>query len=126
MRAAAAFSAGLPSKLALAAVLSVAAACSYHSDPALEQAQTHAKPHHTGTGTIQSIGVLRGGRKDAPAAAGGSSDRNAYRLFLQMDSGGFMTVDVDNPTFMAGQSVEILADGTVRRVSGTTLNFPGK
>jgi len=115
--------------ITLAVVLSAAAACSYHSDPTLEQAQTHASPHHTGTGTIQSVGVLPRGRKESPAAVGGTSrapDTNAYRLFLMMDSGGFMTVDVDNPTFMAGQSVEILADGTVRRVSGTTLNFPGK
>ncbi|MGQ0651089.1 MAG: hypothetical protein ACT4P4_02290 [Betaproteobacteria bacterium] len=63
-----------------------------------------------------------------PAATGGSraADPNAYRLYLMMDGGGFQTVDVDNSSFMAGEAVEILADGTVRRVSGTTLNFFGK
>jgi hypothetical protein len=114
--------------IALAAIISVVAACSYHSEPAQEQARTHAKPFRTGTGTIQSVGVLRHGRKDAPAATGGSrsSDPHAYRLFLLMDSGGYATVDVDHAGFFAGESVEILADGTVRRVSGTTLNFFGK
>jgi len=102
--------------------------CSYHTDPTEAQARTHATPQRTGTGTIQSVGVLPRGRKDAPAAAGGSRspDPNAYRLYLMMDSGGFQTVDVDSPAFMAGQAVEVLADGTVRPVSGTTFNFFGK
>lgn len=114
--------------LTLSVALGVLTACSYYTDRTEEQSRTHATPLRTGTGTIQSVGVLPRGRKDAPAATGGSraSDPNAYRLQLLMDSGGYQTVDVDNSSFMSGESVEILADGTVRRVSGTTLNFFGK
>ena len=63
-----------------------------------------------GSGTISSVAVVR---KD---------DKQLYRVALQMDNGGFQTVDVDNPAFMAGQAVELTNDGRIVLVSGTTLN----
>jgi len=62
-----------------------------------------------GSGVIQSVAVLH------------NANPNRYRLFLQMDVGGFQAVDVDTEGFMAGQAVELTNDGRVVRVSGTTL-----
>jgi hypothetical protein len=76
-----------------------------------------------GSGVITSVAVLPNANKN-PAAAGGDKkpDRNLYRVALQMDNGGFQTVDVDNASFMAGQAVELTNDGRIVLVSGTTLN----
>jgi len=75
-----------------------------------------------GSGVIQSVAVLRNANpKPAPAANGRTPDRNLYRLFLQMDVGGFQSVDVDSAGFMAGQVVELTNDGRVVRVSGTAF-----
>jgi len=108
---------------ALVFVFAVFAGCSYYSQPSQENAQAHTTSGlRAGSGTIDSVGVLPHRRKDAPAATGGRSpDPNAYRLFIRMDSGCFQTVDTDNPTFMAGESIEISPDGRIQRISGTTL-----
>ena len=75
-----------------------------------------------GSGTIQSVAVLPNANPNpAPADKGKQPDRNLYRLFLQMDVGGFQSVDVDTAGFMAGQVVELTNDGRVERVSGTAL-----
>jgi hypothetical protein len=75
-----------------------------------------------GSGVIQSVGVLPNANpKPAPAEKGRTPDKNLYRLFLQMDVGGFQSVDVDTGVFMAGQVVELTNDGRVVRVSGTGL-----
>ncbi len=75
-----------------------------------------------GSGTIQSVGVLPNANPNpAPAEKGRTPDRNLYRLFLQMDVGGFQSVDVDTAGFMAGQVVELTNDGRVVPVSGTLL-----
>lgn len=74
-----------------------------------------------GSGIIESIGVLRGAR--APSESRGEgADRNLYRLYLRMDSGGFQSIDVDSGRFFAGQAVELTNDGRVVLVSGTTVN----
>ena len=41
---------------------------------------------------------------------------------MQMDSGGFQTVDIDSSRFLAGEAVELTNDGRVVRVSGTSMN----
>jgi hypothetical protein len=75
-----------------------------------------------GSGVIQSVAVLPNKNpKPAPAAGGAAPDRNLYRLFIQMDVGGFQSVDVDTAGFMAGQAVDLTNDGRVVRVSGTAL-----
>jgi len=76
-----------------------------------------------GSGVISSVAVLPNANKN-PAAAGGDKrpDPNLYRVALQMDNGGFQTVDVDSAGFMAGQAVELTNDGRIVLVSGTTLN----
>jgi hypothetical protein len=76
-----------------------------------------------GSGVISSVAVLPNANKK-PAAAGGDKkpDLNLYRVALQMDNGGFQTVDVDSAGFMAGQAVELTNDGRIVLVSGTTLN----
>jgi hypothetical protein len=77
-----------------------------------------------GSGVIQSVGVLPGARASGTGAdsKGNHPDRNLYRLFLQMDVGGFQSVDIDNSRFLAGEAVELTNDGRVVRVSGTSLN----
>jgi hypothetical protein len=76
----------------------------------------------TGSGVIQSVGVLPNANpKPAPAQKGRTPDKNLYRLFIQMDVGGFQSVDVDTGVFMAGQVVELTNDGRVVRVSGTAF-----
>lgn len=61
-------------------------------------------------------------RDEAREAKGRYPDRNLYRLFLQMDGGGFQNVDIDNSRFLAGEAVELTNDGRVVRVTGTTLD----
>ena len=96
-------------------------ACSYFDSPELAEATVHPSPYlRPGYAVIESVGVLPSKRRDTAGPA--SSDPNAYRLFLRMEAGGFQTVDVDNPTFMAGEYVEITADGRVVRVSSTSIN----
>ena len=103
------------------------AGCSAVTDDSVAEA-TIIRPGNfkPGSGTIQSVGVLRGARPaDAPATAdtkGKDPDRNLYRLYLQMDAGGFQSVDIDNSRFMAGEAVELTNDGRVVRVTGTSLN----
>ncbi len=92
--------------LGLSALLAVAACSS--SDPKwLEGNILSPGNFRAGSGVIQSVGVLH---------------RDAYRLYLHMDVGGFQSVDVDNGTFMAGEAVELTNDGRVVRVSGTSMN----
>lgn len=77
----------------------------------------------SGSGVISSVAVLPNAN---PKAASGGGDRkpdpNLYRVALQMDNGGFQTVDIDSAGFMAGQAVELTNDGRIVLVSGTTLN----
>ena len=75
-----------------------------------------------GSGVISSVAVLRNANKNAAASGGDKPDPNLYRVALQMDNGGFQTVDIDNATFMAGQAVDLTNDGRIVLVSGTTLD----
>jgi len=77
-----------------------------------------------GSGVIQSVGVLPGAREPGTGAdsKGKHPDRNLYRLYLQMDVGGFQSVDIDNSRFLAGEAVELTNDGRVVRITGTTLD----
>lgn len=110
---------GIPLLSALVAVLALSA-CSYYDPPELAEATVHPSAYlRPGYAVVESVGVLPAGRRNPGGAAAG--DPNAYRLFLRMESGGFQTVDVDNPTFMAGQYVEVTADGRVVRVSSTSI-----
>lgn len=65
-----------------------------------------------GTGYIRSVAVAPGARESS-SSAGGSADRNIYRLYVDMDTGNTQTVDVDTGRFMPGQRVEISPDGRV-------------
>jgi hypothetical protein len=101
------------------------AGCAYSSDPNLHEANI-VRPGNfkSGSGVIQSVGVVPGAR---PAGAGADSkgsypDRNLYRLYLLMDRGGFQSVDIDNSRFLAGEAVELTNDGRIVRVTGTALN----
>ena len=102
-------------------------ACTYQQDSRMVEARIIAPGNfRAGSGVIQSVGVLRNAR---PAHAmrprpekGPDPDPNLYRLFLQMDQGGFQTVDIDNNTFTAGQAVELTNDGRVVQVTGTELS----
>jgi len=106
----------------LACVL--AAACSSYGGGASSEA-TIVSPSNfrAGSGVISSVAVLPNANKN-PAASGGDKrpDPNLYRVALQMDNGGFQTVDVDSASFMAGQAVELTNDGRIVIVTGTTLN----
>jgi hypothetical protein len=77
-----------------------------------------------GSGVIQSVGVVPGAREPGTGAdsKGPRPDRNLYRLYLQMDVGGFQTVDIDNSRFLVGEAVELTNDGRVVRITGTTLD----
>lgn len=107
--------------LLLAGIL---AACSSYGGGASSEA-TIVSPSNfrAGSGVISSVAVLPNANKN-PAATGGDKrpDRNLYRVALQMDNGGFQTVDVDSSGFMAGQAVELTNDGRIVLVTGTTLN----
>ena len=99
---------------ALLAVLS--SACATYDPPSA--AEGHALSQagiRPGLGFVESVAVLPHARAESAAAGGSASDRNAYRLFLRMDNGGSQTIDQDNPTFMAGERVEITADGRIVR-----------
>jgi hypothetical protein len=104
------------------AALTALTACSTYNPPSLAEAKVVSQAGvRPGLGFVESVGVLPAAR-EASSSAGGSnaaaSDRNLYRLFLQMDNGGSQTVDVDNPTFGPGERVEVTADGRVIRISG--------
>jgi hypothetical protein len=110
--------------LVLLVLACVLAACTTFGGGASSEA-TIVRPGNfrAGTGTISSVAVLPNANKD-PAAAGGDKkpDTNLYRVALQMDNGGYQTVDVDSALFMAGQAVELTNDGRIVLISGTTLN----
>ena len=78
-----------------------------------------------GSGMIESISVLPRARPaNAPASAnpqGRIPDPNLYRLFINMQNGGSQVVDIDNPTFLVGETVELTNDGRIVHVSGSTL-----
>jgi hypothetical protein len=77
----------------------------------------------SGSGVISSVAVLPNANKEAAAGGGDRKpDPNLYRVALQMDNGGYQTVDVDSAGFMAGQAVELTNDGRIVLVSGTTVN----
>jgi hypothetical protein len=99
---------------ALLAVLSTA--CATYDPPSA--AEGHALSQagiRPGFGFIDSVAVVRGARAESAGAGGSAPDRNAYRLFLRMDNGGSQTIDQDNPTFMAGERVQITPDGRIVR-----------
>jgi hypothetical protein len=100
--------------------------CTYVQDESLLEANI-VRPGNfkTGSGVIQSIGVLPGEREPGTGAdaKGRRPDRNLYRLYLRMDAGGaFQTVDIDSSRFFVGEAIELTNDGRVVRVTGTTLN----
>jgi hypothetical protein len=90
----------------------------------LEANIVHPGNFKAGSGVIQSVGVLPGAREPGTGtdAEGKHPDRNLYRLFLNMDGGGFQTVDIDSSRFLVGEAVELTNDGRVVRVTGTSLN----
>jgi hypothetical protein len=100
-------------------------ACSTAQDQSLLEANI-VRPGNfkAGSGVILSVGVLRGARKPGTGTDGQGErpDLNLYRLSMQMDSGGFQTVDIDSSRFLAGEAVELTNDGRVVRVSGTSMN----
>jgi hypothetical protein len=109
--------------LVFALLAGVVAACSTHQGGASrEGAIVSPGNFRAGSGVISSIAVLRNANKDAAAGGSDKPDPNLYRVALQMDNGGFQTVDIDNAAFMAGQAVELTNDGRIVLVSGTTLN----
>ena len=99
--------------------------CSYVQDESLLEANI-VRPGNfkAGSGVIESVGVLPGGREPGTGAdaKGPHPDRNLYRLYLRMDLSGFQTVDIDNSRFLVGEAVELTNDGRVVRITGTTLN----
>ena len=100
------------------------AACSAYQGGASPEA-TIVSPSNfrSGSGVISSVAVLPNAKKNAATGGGDQKpDPNLYRVALQMDNGGFQTVDVDSAGFMAGQAVELTNDGRIVLVSGTTLN----
>ena len=52
---------------------------------------------------------------------GRKPDPNLYRIFVNMDVGGFQSIVVDRNQFFVGQAVELTNDGRLVRVSGTAL-----
>ena len=100
------------------------AACSSFGDGAAPEAIIVGPGNfRAGSGVISSVAVLPNAKTN-PAATGADKkpDPNLYRVALQMDNGGFQTVDVDSAGFMAGQAVELTNDGHIVLISGTTLN----
>jgi len=102
-------------------LLGALASCTIYSNPDLAEATIFSPKPLPGYGVIESVGVLRNARKDAPAqSTAAPGDPHGYRLYLRMDA-GMQAVDVDNSTFMPGEAVEVTADGRIRRISGTSL-----
>jgi hypothetical protein len=103
----------------------LAAGCTMTADESLLEANiVHPGNFKAGSGVIQSVGVLPGAREPGTGtdAEGKHPDRNLYRLFLNMDGGGFQAVDIDSSRFLVGEAVELTNDGRVVRVTGTSLN----
>ena len=116
----------LRAPLLLCLLALVLQSCTYVQDESLLEANI-VRPGNfrTGSGVIESIGVLPGQREPGTGAdaKGKRPDRNLYRLYLRMDVGGsFQTVDIDSSRFFVGEAVELTNDGRVVRVTGTTLN----
>jgi hypothetical protein len=103
-------------------VLLIAACSTQQGGASREGTIVSPSNFRAGSGVISSIAVLPNANKNAAAGGSEKPDRNLYRVALQMDNGGFQTVDVDNAMFMAGQAVELTNDGRIVLVSGTTLN----
>lgn len=102
----------------------ILAACSSFGGGAAPEATIVAPGNfRAGSGVISSVAVLPNANRKAAAAGGDKKpDPNLYRVALQMDNGGFQTVDVDSAGFMAGQAVELTNDGRIVLISGTTVN----
>ena len=96
-----------------AAVLVIAlAGCSTFQDGATPEGNIVTPTNfRAGSGMISSVAVV-------PKA----DKKSLYRVALQMDNGGYQTVDVDSGMFMAGQAVELTNDGRIVLISGTTAN----
>ena len=102
--------------LLLSLLLSLLLGCTTATEPEqLEANIVRPGNFRAGSGVIASVGVLRG--------AGSGSEPHLYRLSLNMDAGGFQTVDIDRSHFLAGEAVEITNDGRVVRVSGTSVTL---
>jgi hypothetical protein len=115
----------LRAPLLLSAFVLVLQSCTITSDESLLEANIVSPGNFkTGSGVIQSVGVLRGARAAGTGAdQGRHPDRNLYRLFLYMDGGvGHQIVDIDSSRFLAGEAVEVTNDGRVVRITGTTFN----
>ena len=106
-------------------LLCTAVACSITTDADLLEANI-VRPGNfrTGSGVVESVGVLRNAREPGTGTdgKGKNPDRNLYRLYIRMDLGGFQTVDIDSGRFLQGEVVELTNDGRVVRLSGTSLN----
>ena len=96
------------------------AGCSTAQDPAAHEAGI-VRPGNfqAGSGVIASVGVLR----NAGSGTNTHPNPHLYRLYLNMDAGGFQSVDIDRSHFFAGEVVELTNDGRVVRVSGTSLKL---
>ncbi|HYL88572.1 MAG TPA: hypothetical protein VEU32_07370 [Burkholderiales bacterium] len=89
----------------------LAAACAHFDDPAAAESRVvSARPFIAGSGVIQSVAVVH------------SPGSERYRLALQMDIGGYQTLDVDSGAFFPDEAVEVTRDGRLTRISGTTFN----
>ena len=106
-------------------LLCTAVACSITTDADLLEANI-VRPGNfrTGSGVVESVGVLRNAREPGTGTdgKGKNPDRNLYRLYIRMDLGGFQTVDIDSGRFLQGEVVYLTNDGRVERVSGTAIN----
>lgn len=99
--------------------------CTYVQDESLLEANiVRPSSFKAGSGVIQSVGVLPNAREPGTGAdaQGKYPDRNLYRLFINMDGGGFQAIDIDSSRFLAGEAVELTNDGRIVKVSGTSLN----
>jgi len=95
----------------LACALVVAGCSTFQGGAAPEGNIVTPSNFRAGSGMISSVAVVP--KPD---------NKSLYRVALQMDNGGFQTVDVDSGMFMAGQAVELTNDGRIVLISGTTVN----
>jgi hypothetical protein len=77
---------------------------------------TATAPYRLGTGTVESVALLRAPGERASASSGGSIPRRAsYRVAVRMDDGSLQLIDQDNSDFQVGDRVRIIGSGRVIR-----------
>ena len=79
------------------------------------------QPASLAEATIVSKETFQAGYADIGAVGVVASNPGTYRLYLSMADGHSQTLDVDNPTFMVDQRVEVTPEGRIALLSGTTF-----